>query len=486
MTRAERTRQRRRHTAMEKRLRLRDTFFCFLLLFVAFSPSTSAAETRSLKLYHVHTGEKLEIVFKRGGRFDRAGLRKINLMLRDWRRNEPTTINPRLVDLLWAVYQETGATGYINVLGGFRSPTTNEMLRRRSTQSGVAERSQHILGNAIDFYIPGVPLKTIREAALKMQAGGVGYYPTSGSPFVHIDVGMARMWPRMNREELAAIFPNGDSVYLPRDGKPLPGYGEALASYNARYQSGDTATDPQTAKTGWSLASLLRRGIRPNTGGPHDLISNDSTSRPSANTAAPQDLRSGGFVVAMPQERPVFPLDEPLGVEAFAAEAGAGRVPLPAVRPTSQDIVREPPEAQWADPNSIVAIPIPLSRPVIRVATASLFSGGGLRSLDRQINERATPTVKSSRLRAVDSSKSPAYAAVPFDVRRADWAFRIPSKITSNLGAKTTLSGIFVHLGLKPNVILAEGFRQDHESRAVERFRGSALDFLPIRRFTSQ
>ena len=92
------------------------------------------------------------------------------------------------------------------------------MLRGRSKRSGVARHSQHTLGKAIDFYIPGVPLDKLRATAMRLQGGGVGYYPTSGSPFVHLDVGNVRAWPRMTREQLVKLFPDGRTVHLPADG----------------------------------------------------------------------------------------------------------------------------------------------------------------------------------------------------------------------------------------------------------------------------
>ncbi len=106
------------------------------------------------------------------------------------------------------------------------------MLRSRSR--GVAENSQHMLGKAIDFYIPGVSLAKLRAIGMKLQVGGVGFYPTSGSPFVHMDTGNVRHWPRMSRQELLALFPDGKTLDIPRDGKPLPGYAEALADYQSR------------------------------------------------------------------------------------------------------------------------------------------------------------------------------------------------------------------------------------------------------------
>ena len=93
----------------------------------------------------------------------------------------------------------------------------------------MARHSQHTLGKAIDFYIPGVPLEKLRETAMRIQGGGVGYYPTSGSPFVHVDVGNVRAWPRMTREQLVKLFPDGRTVHLPSSGDPLPGYQLAKA-----------------------------------------------------------------------------------------------------------------------------------------------------------------------------------------------------------------------------------------------------------------
>ncbi|WP_245480389.1 DUF882 domain-containing protein [Neorhizobium sp. NCHU2750] len=195
------------------------------------------AEDRALKLYFTHTGERATITYKRDGRFDAQGLAKINRFLRDWRKNEATRMDPRLLDLVFEVYERSGARDYIHVVSAYRSPGTNAMLRGRSRSSGVAKKSQHTLGKAMDFYIPGVKLSTLRQMAMQMQVGGVGFYPTSGSPFVHLDVGNVRAWPRMSRKELARIFPHGKTMHLPASGSPLPGYAEAVADYKRRVGS---------------------------------------------------------------------------------------------------------------------------------------------------------------------------------------------------------------------------------------------------------
>lgn len=206
-----------------------------MLVFGALAGSAkAAADDRALKLFFTHTGERATIVFKRGGKYDPRGLAQINRFLRDWRKNEPTRIDPDLLDLVWEVYSRSGAREPIHVVSAYRSPSTNSMLRNRSRSSGVAKHSQHTLGKAMDFYIPGVKLATLRAIAMQMQIGGVGFYPNSGSPFVHLDVGRVRAWPRMQRQELARLFPSGRTLHVPADGRPLPGYELALAQSKKR------------------------------------------------------------------------------------------------------------------------------------------------------------------------------------------------------------------------------------------------------------
>ncbi|HLJ00999.1 MAG TPA: DUF882 domain-containing protein, partial [Bradyrhizobium sp.] len=202
-------------------------------------------DTRTISMHHVHTDERITITYKRDGRYDEAALEKLNWLLRDWRRGKATRMDPQLIDLLWEVQRETGSKEPIDIVCGYRSPETNSMLRRRSR--GVARFSQHMLGHAIDFYIPGVRLEELREIGLRLQRGGVGFYPTSGSPFVHMDTGGVRMWPRMTRNELLHVFPDGRTVYLPTDGHPLPGYAVAMADLRKRGQN-PTATWSEEAR----------------------------------------------------------------------------------------------------------------------------------------------------------------------------------------------------------------------------------------------
>jgi uncharacterized protein YcbK (DUF882 family) len=204
------------------------------LLLGSRSLQTAVAEgdTRTLSFHHLHTNEDITITFKRNGRYDEAALKKLDWFMRDWRKEQEVEMDPHLFDLLWETYREVGATEPIQIVCGYRAPGTNAMLRARS--SGVAQYSLHTKGDAIDFYIPGVPLEKIRNVGLRLQRGGVGFYPTSGSPFVHMDTGSIRHWPRLTRDQLVRVFPDGRTVHIPTDGHPLPGYALALADVERR------------------------------------------------------------------------------------------------------------------------------------------------------------------------------------------------------------------------------------------------------------
>ncbi|MFY8113804.1 MAG: DUF882 domain-containing protein [Rhabdaerophilum sp.] len=231
------------------------------LLCLSFPTATQDAnangETRALTMHHAHTNELITITYKRDGSFDSGALEKLNWFLRDWRADEPTSMAPQLFDVIWFVYREVGASEPIKVMSAYRSPGTNAMLRRRSR--AVAKESQHMRGNAMDIHIPGVSMARVREIGMRLQRGGVGYYPSAGSPFVHLDVGSVRSWPRMPREQLERLFPDGKTVHLPKDGIPLANYELALAEVQAR---GGSALDYQTVTTtrGKSLWALLFGG----------------------------------------------------------------------------------------------------------------------------------------------------------------------------------------------------------------------------------
>jgi uncharacterized protein YcbK (DUF882 family) len=190
-------------------------------------------ETRTLHLVHAHTQEAIDATYLVNGRYDQAVLQQLNWFLRDWRRDEPTNMDPRLFDVIWQAYNEAGVgEQVVKVMSAYRSPETNAMLRSRSR--AVAKYSQHMLGKAMDTSMPGLPMSRIREVGMRLQRGGVGYYPTAGTPFVHLDVGSVRAWPRMNYDQLARLFPDGKTVHIPSNGQPMARYEEAKAEIEAR------------------------------------------------------------------------------------------------------------------------------------------------------------------------------------------------------------------------------------------------------------
>jgi uncharacterized protein YcbK (DUF882 family) len=171
---------------------------------------------RTISFYGVNTKETLTIQYMKNGKHIPEAMEKINWMLRDWRKDEPTKMDPDLIDLVWEIHNELGSAEPINVISAYRSRDTNELLRR--TVGGQASQSRHILGKAIDVTFPDVPVKKLRYSALIRERGGVGYYPTSATPFVHIDTDRVRAWPRATRMELALLFPNGRTQHVADDG----------------------------------------------------------------------------------------------------------------------------------------------------------------------------------------------------------------------------------------------------------------------------
>lgn len=197
-----------------------------------FATGVVAGERKELNLHNANTGEDLRVVFKIDGSYVPDAIDKLEWFFRDWRQSKTRKMDPRVFDLLERIYSATGSSRAVNVHSGYRSPQTNAMLRSRS--KAVAKESQHMEGKAIDFHIPGVPTAELRSIAMKMQQGGVGYYPSSNSPFVHIDVADVRSWPRPSRSYLSSLFPDGKTAHLPSDGRPLPRYEEALAEIKSR------------------------------------------------------------------------------------------------------------------------------------------------------------------------------------------------------------------------------------------------------------
>ncbi len=158
--------------------------------FIGPASRASSTEQRQLSFYHTHTQRNLQVTYAVDGEYVNSALTEINVFLADFRNGEQLVIDPQLLDLIYDVRESLGGSGAFEVISAYRSPETNEMLRSRS--SGVAKNSQHTLGNAIDVRLRGVTTVNLRDAAISMQRGGVGYY--QNSDFVHIDTGRVRRW----------------------------------------------------------------------------------------------------------------------------------------------------------------------------------------------------------------------------------------------------------------------------------------------------
>ena len=302
--------------------------------------ATAEGDTRTLSFHHIHTNEDLTVTYKVNGRYDEEALKKINWILRDWRQEESIKMDPHAIDVLWEVHREVGATEPIWVICGYRSPSTNSMLRRRS--SGVAKFSQHMLGKAIDFYIPGVPLEELREAGLRAERGGVGFYPSSN--FVHLDTGSVRHWPRMPEAQLARVMSKGPLTQVASRDRPV-----------------------RTARVSTPIESLTR------------LIGGGKDEEDDAETAAAS--RAPARIGRMPMPRPAAIAAAEPKIEIIEKPAVVAAVPVPPSRPAAKGAARP------ATFEVAAAASRPVTLPARPVQTASLSGGASVSPTDL-INER--------------------------------------------------------------------------------------------------
>lgn len=465
------------------------TVAAFVLVVTANGPAK--AETRTLPLYHVHLRESSNVTYKRNGRFIQEGLRQANWALRDWRESKPTNMDPHLLDMLWEIHRRSGARGPIHIIGGYRSPTTNRTLRSRS--SGVAENSQHTRGKAIDFFIPGVPLSRVRDAAMQLQIGGVGYYPRSGSPFVHIDTGNGRYWPRMNRNELARIFPQGNTIYVPADGRPLPGYETALASYNQR-RSGASVQMADARTGGRSLLARLFGGGADEAEDNAEVETAPVPTRGRAPAQAPAPARQAPQpqvqVAAAPAPRPALPAGVAMpergefdtsgraptpraGIpeqteiaalarvpvptfapvrSAVAAVASPAQAPAPAAEPAVEIAALEPEAPAPSAPGQLAyAVPTPSSRPafeaVLQAGTIPVPVGspepGAVAEAGLTPEPEAPTSVAEVLVAALEPDTAPPALVTPVSAParptpQTDVAATIPSSLVAALEAEAS------------------------------------------------
>lgn len=163
--------------------------YLLVLAWTCPSPAESA-RTRTLKFYNTHTHEHVTVMYKKDGHYLPEALEKIDYILRDHRTGEVHPINVKLLDFLYDLLVEVGNQGEVHIISGYRSPATNQLLRKCS--HGVAKTSLHMQGKALDFRFPGTDTTVLRDTAKAMKRGGVGYYKKLD--FIQIDTGRVRSW----------------------------------------------------------------------------------------------------------------------------------------------------------------------------------------------------------------------------------------------------------------------------------------------------
>jgi len=307
------------------------------------SLSVASAETRTLKMYFTHTKESTTFTFKKNGRYVKSGLRKANRFLRDWRRKEPTRMDPALLDLVWEVYQRSGSRKPIHVISAYRSPRTNNMLRRRGRN--VARKSQHTRGKAIDFFLPDVSVSKLRALGLKAHRGGVGYYRGS---FVHLDTGRVRHWPRMSRKQLARVFPRGKTIHVPSNGRPLKGYKTAMANLKKGRNADGSRRKTVVRKT--LLASIFSGG---SSGADEDeaAIVKKTRAVARATPAKKKPAPKPTVVAAAPQPQ------KAKGPDPFSAESAAAKQAR--LKQEAEKLAAEKLEAEKLAQETQVAVLVP-------------------------------------------------------------------------------------------------------------------------------
>jgi len=329
----------------------------------ATDPAVANGDTRTLSFYNPHTDESGTFTYLVDGSYDSAVLDKMNWYLRDWRLNESTKMDPKLFDILWEVYRESGSTQPIEILSAYRSPQTNALLRMRSRQ--VAEHSQHMEGRAIDAHFQDIPVAQVRDIAMRMEEGGVGFYPVGGTPWVHVDSGSVRYWPRMSREALTRLFPDGKTVFIPADGQPMPRYEEARAEIEAR--GGDVQVANAGGGANFGILGFLfgARG-----GGADD----DEENGPNSVVLEGSTKNSHAIAASAALETPVHgkPTSEPAPTTVVASTVPtAASDAAPAATDAATDFAPLPPRR----PSDLVLAfddaPMPPSRPHDLVPDAS-------------------------------------------------------------------------------------------------------------------
>lgn len=487
------------------------------------APVEAEAQSRTLKMYHVHNREHISIVYRRGGSYDAAALKKLNYFFRDWRKSQPTKMDPRLLDVLWEVQRRTGGRE-IHVIGGYRSPATNSMLRSRS--KGVAKNSQHVMGKAADFFIPGVSLKTLRNAGLQLQAGGVGYYPGSGSPFVHMDVGNVRHWPRIGQSELASIMSkggkigSGGTVMASASTKRSGGFLSAFFGRGAEEEDGETVEETPAPKQPVKKPVVT---ARPNNQLPGIEVVPPDQATPAARQPEPvEDVveTPETIIAALPTRNIPIPAFAPrpeaeIGpataaidsalenaetteASTAAAEIALG-IPLPSWRPEHELPAQPDADAtallamaatEVASDVAEVAAPFPMEKPSTaqaakqgRIAAKAMPtpSDAPARITTASI-EPVKTTRKASRPTRTEAKPTPRPVVVAAPPASARWALD-KNYVSAKSKGTTAPSFAYNVVRTAPLEVYTAGFQQSSDGGDINRFTGKAVRFLSVARF---
>lgn len=323
----------------------------------------SAADERALVMHNIHTQEDINIVYKRDGEFVPDAVEKLNHFMRDWRRNITIKIDPKLYDIMWQTHQELGSKKPINLICGHRSSATNEGLRR--TRGGQARGSLHITGQAADIQFPDIQIKQLRNSALIMERGGVGYYPSSSIPFVHVDTGQVRHWPRMQRQELAILFPSGHSKHVPADRRPLTknDFRVALAALQEK---------------GGELPLALQRRMR--TGAPSTVLASLSANQGGGNAAGNTQTAAAPLPTPKPKAPVVLASLTPSFDRSDARPQAQMAAPAPVAQPKLIQAVAKP--STVAEERTIMQPRMQLTsaKPDAEMFTRDIMNGPALRT----------------------------------------------------------------------------------------------------------
>jgi len=337
---------------------------------------SASAETRTLKMYFTHTKERATITFKKNGKYIPSGLKKANRFLRDWRRKEPTKMDPKLLDIVWEVYQKSGSKKPIHVISGYRSPRTNSMLRRRGR--GVARNSQHTRGKALDFFLPDVPVTKLRALGLRAHRGGVGFYRGS---FVHLDTGRVRHWPKMSRKALSRIFPRGKTVHIPSNGRPLKGY--KIAAANLKRGLNADGSRRGVKSSGSLIASIFKKKEKKKP----VAVAKKPTTKPAAKPEKKPAVK-----VPAPTE---VAKAKPAGADPFAAELALAKKAAEeakTAKPATDTPEKATPEAVAVAVLAPNRVPLPVRRPAApAVALAALTN-----NVNAALSPAATATAQQA------------------------------------------------------------------------------------------